>query len=42
VPSEASGYNSIQIFKGIRMKGDDDIHVIKERKGSKKFTDLFW
>jgi len=40
--SAVSGYNFVQIFKGVRMKGDNDTHVIKERKGSKKFTDLFW
>ena len=41
VPSAALGYNFIQIFKGERMKGDNDTHVIKEREGSKEFTDLF-
>jgi hypothetical protein len=41
VPSTASGYNLIQNFKGERMKGVNDTHVIKERKGTKEFTDLF-
>jgi hypothetical protein len=41
MPSAASGYNLIQNFKGERMKGVNDTHVIKERKGTKEFTDLF-
>ena len=41
VASAASGCNFIRIFKAERMKGDNDTHVIKERKGSKEFTDLF-
>jgi hypothetical protein len=41
VLSAASRYNFIQNFKGEKMKGDNDTQVIKERKESKEFTDLF-
>jgi hypothetical protein len=41
VPSEASVYNFVRIFKGERMKGDNDTNVIRERNGSKEFTELY-